>query len=404
MDWEGFLNQRHPRTHSPALVPEFFLTISPALVWWWQLFKQKNYTKEVSMKNSVLKLQNFLSDSFNSKEDEEIWKKWAHFKVRERKDLIALLASEVRDQFKKQALAVSLVPDFQLLPVAWPDRDYASNFLSFNKIIEPEELSESLRLFAMQLLQLCVSVARDSEDDTIRSTLYVYNTYVIQFLKILPEDSPEAETVFNCYELRDPVVFYNPDDCSGYNPLYQILNEKQLSEKWKWRASEKMHEIILEEQSGKRKPRRKYEDALYCYTDQIQLPLNGTDGIIRYGTALFAFQLEFLLALPAIHKNSFLRQYNLLKILTILSEDVHRELRHRLAQHMVFRKNEKFEINSSESMKAAYKMIDDFSSDSQLTFVLTDSLVNFSGKKEQHEATAKNKLREEEKILAQMRQ
>jgi hypothetical protein len=247
-----------------------------------------------------------------------------------------------------------------------------------------------------------VEVAREySDDENVHLALTYYNRYALDFLALLPENSKEAEEVFGCYELRDPVIFMNIDDCSGYNPLYPLLNE-EIPEKWKRAASVKMHNIIMAEQSGKTKPREDFEDALRWYVDQIQLPLISDDGTIRYSTELFAFQVGFVLGLSVINERRLFNNWNVGKILKILSGDQHRELRHRFARHVAFRTADPFFVHDKNTNRAAKAMLAEFSDDAELVAKLNEIVKNGRVKEEGATRYHQAQRSKEQSVLEQM--
>ncbi|MBI2065173.1 MAG: hypothetical protein HYT62_03925 [Candidatus Yanofskybacteria bacterium] len=326
-------------------------------------------------------VHNFIATSIGLTRNDKVWKSWLDLKKQEWRDLVALLGSDIRKEFKMRAIAVLLVPHRSCLPFEWRDDSSLENLLFLygnDDLFEVSELSEELRAFAMELVYRCarevLRVLRHNEK--VYYSLFYYNRYILDFLKILPENDPMAEKLFSVYQLNDPVVFYNMDDASGYNPLYPILNEN-IPEKWKGLAVTRMHEIISAEISGKSKPRAEHEDALRCYLSESTLSLYGKDGGIRYSTELFASQIEFVLGLPNIENRGLFEGHKVWHILQILSGDRYRELRHRFARYVVLENTEEFKcfsVYDRDTERAAEAMLSEFGTDTELTSVLQNLL------------------------------
>ncbi|MEK7116676.1 MAG: hypothetical protein AAB837_00745 [Patescibacteria group bacterium] len=356
------------------------------------------------MRISASIVRAFLSRSLQLDREDKIWKAWLDLKQREWRDLATLIKSDVRDEFKMRAITILLVPHFQFLPFKWPNNSSLTNLLFLTeRPVKSSELPDKLREFERWLITMYVEVAREyADEEKIHSALTYYNRYVLDFLAILPENSREAEEVFGCYELRDPVVFSNMDDCSGYNPLYPILNE-EIPEKWKRAASVKMHEIIMAEQKGKERPRENHENALQWYVEQIQLPLVGSDGTIRYSAELLAFQIDFVLGLSGIGEKRLFNDWNVGKILKILSGGQYLELRHRFARHVAFRTIDPFFVHDSNTKHAAKAMLTEFSDDADLVSKLTEVVKNCRIKEEEATKYHQVQVNREQSVLKQMK-
>ena len=328
----------------------------------------------------------FIATSIGLTRNDKVWKSWLDLQKQEWRDFVVLIRSDVRKEFKLRAIAVLLVPHRNCLPFEWRDNSSLENLLFLrgnDDLFKIPELPEELRVFAAELVYRCAQEVLRTwrHDDKVYSSLFYYNNYVMDFLKILPENDPMAEKLFSVYQLNDPVVFYNMDDASGYNPLYPILNEN-IPEKWKGLAVTRMHEIISAEISGKSKPRAEHEDALRCYLSESTLSLYGKDGGIRYSTELFASQIEFVLGLPNIQNRGLFENYKVWHILQILSGDRYRELRYRLARYAVLENTEEFKrfsVYDRDTRCAAEAMLSEFGNDAELT----SALQNLLGKAEE---------------------
>lgn len=354
-------------------------------------------------------VRNFLSTAVGLTRNDKVWKSWLDLKNQEWRDLVALIRSDVRDEFKMQAIAILLVPHRSCLPFEWRDDSSLENLLflrGHEDLIKVSDLPEKLQTFTAELVLRCaLEVMREwQHNDRVYCSLAYYNNYVIDFLKILPEDDPMAENLFGVYQLNDPVVFMNMDDASGYNPLYPILNES-VPEKWKRQAIAKMHEIILAEVSGQSSPRAEHEEALRCYLSEVTLALYGKDHTVHYSTELFASQIEFVLGLPEIRDRGLFEGYRVGHILRIIAGDQYRELRHRFARYVVLENTaefRKFNVYDRETKRAAEVMLAEFNSDQELASTLRRLLADATKRfREDSEARSKQDAKKES-VLGQM--
>ena len=124
--------------------------------------------------------------------------------------------------------------------------------------------------------------------DKYHDALYSYNTHILNLLALLPEE--KAAEIFPFFSLLDISTYFNLEDASGYNPFRYLLSSNEVSERWKKEADLKMREIILNEISGKTKPREEWEDAMNQYASIIQAMLYGK---INYSISLYASQIQF---------------------------------------------------------------------------------------------------------------
>ncbi len=340
----------------------------------------------------------------------QVWKAWLNLGNQEWRDLVKLIRSEVAEEFKKRAIAILLVPEMGSLPFEWQDRDIRVRNYLFLKghedLFKVSELPPTLRDFTSELVWRCaLEVMRKwHADKEIYVSLNYYNSYIIDFLKILPEDDPTAEKLFAVYQLNDPVVFWNMDDASGYNPLYPILNE-DIPEKWKRMAITKMHEIIASEVIGQSWCRTDHEEALPCYLDKVLRCLYGKDRKIHYSVGLFASQLEFVLGLPGIRDRGLFQSHQVGQILQIISGDQYQDLRHRLARYIVLentKDSEKFTVWDRDTKHAAEAMLEEFNLDIELASALQKLLSEAEERfcKEDEEKSRQNTR--ENDVLSQM--
>ncbi len=315
-------------------------------------------------------VHDFLSDHTTSTRDgEAAWKSWLDLKDQEWRDLVILIGSDVRGEFKKRALAVLFAPDLRCLPFEWREDVASENYLFLqgnDDLITISELSRELRDFVAELIRLGALelVATREHDGRADRFLCYYNRYILDFLKILPKNDPMAEKLFSVYQLGD---------ISGHHPIHPILNE-DIPRKWKKRAVARTHEIILAEVKDQSKSRAPDRKALRCYVREI----TPSSGCKNYGVKLFASQVEFVLGLPGIRNLALFDGFNLCSMLQILSGDQYRDLRHRLARYVVLENTGEFsqyEIYEKDTKRSAEAMLSEFASDQELSTALRKALV-----------------------------
>lgn len=337
--------------------------------------------KNVKSKNNLEAIRNVIASSIGLTGDDSIWQSWLKLKKQEWRDLVALIRSNVKDEFKMRAIAVLLVPDYSVLPFKWQNEYSLKNSLNLrghSDMFKISELPQKLRDFTTKLIHISVMEITTNwrHDKEVYGLLSYYNCYIIDCLKILPVDDPMAEQLFMGYQLNDPVVFDNMDYASGYNPLATILNAK-IHEKWKSLASAKMHNIILAEESGQLSPRAGHEKALECYSRAIPIP-HSNDEHLAYSSDLFGLQLQFILGFTNIGNRDLFQHHAVGRILRIIASEKYKALRHRFARHIIIDNTEQFKrfcIYDQEDDKIAKAMLAEFEFDKELASALKLLLV-----------------------------
>lgn len=288
------------------------------------------------------------------KDDDHLWREWVRVGD---EDIGTFLGSETREVFKARLIAISLAPSSAMSPFPWGENRVPSDCFSLWETVKFSNLSTMMRRFVTGIIEFNVDEVINDGDSELRDSLYRYNRIILQALASLPDDDPMAERLFNCFQLNDPRPFYDLDSESGYNPFYELVNEPMVPRKWKTEADAKMRDIIVSEERGISRSRAEWEGALKCYMHQIER-LSGF-GMIPYHSLLFASQIRFILEFDRPFRSSYL--YG---ILTVIREEKHRDLRHRLARHAVLSK-EGFKVCAGTTLFAAKTMLGDFGNEDQ---------------------------------------
>jgi hypothetical protein len=302
------------------------------------------------------------SSTVHPDEENRIWNAWLDLKnTRESSDLTILLKSDVRQEFKFRVLIVLLAPDLNVLPFRWDDKDRLRNYLSLH-LINVQTLSQDLVDFTGELVCQNIDYVLAKKDAKLYEALFIYNSLILQFLAVLPEDNDLAERLFRRYQINDPVPYQNLESMSGYNPLRHILCARDVPLKWKVLADKQMQDRIVAEVEGRAKPREDWENALQCYASHIQVNYDGHGG---YSRELFASQIRFITELPGVegYSRALFKSWQLIYFMEAISGEELRETRHKLARLVVFSKTKntsRFTVCDAESRLAAELMLREF--------------------------------------------
>lgn len=347
-------------------------------------------------------------------EDDKIWKQWVDYKRRETGDLIKLLNCDIRDSLKKRAIFLLIVPSSEFNPIYWTEEvgKFYHKF-DFLKTLNPGLLSYVTDLivefYGMLMPMHCDKPKHYTEGgggitvfwsvpDKYHDALYYYNNCILQLLTILPEE--QCDRIFSLFSLRDISTYWNMEDASGYNP-FQSLLYSDVNEKWKKQADGKMRQIIIDELSGKTKPREEWENALKCYSYIITLQLYGEK--IPYSVDLFADQINFLVSEDH-YGEELINSWNVVKLLQILSADIYKEIRYKVAKFMVVGNKGEFSIHSEETLQGAKMMLDEFGQDEkELTQRIQSAIEEYEKKSIESKNEKSLAEKSEDKIMSQMK-
>lgn len=301
-----------------------------------------------------------LSDR-DATEQNQVWDEWLALKRQECRDLKGLVESDVKDVFKARAVAILLAPRIRFAPFAWSDDTSLDDYLFLSDSVALSKLSPQLLDFTLGLLEANIDVALQPDaDEKLRETLPHYGRLILDALAILDENDPRAESLFRRYSLNDPIAFYSMDEASGYNPFLTIISSA-IPEKWKKLSDDWMREVIRAEQEGRVQPRNGWEKALRNYMSHIQLGLYRE--CFPYSTDLFASQVEFALSLPNMAGRQLFSNHDVGKILRMFDGENRKELRHRLARHVMLvdhGEHGAFTVYDEEALSTATAILEEF--------------------------------------------
>jgi len=210
----------------------------------------------------------------------------------------------------------------------------------------------------------------------------------------------QCERIFPLFSLLDISTYSNMEDASGYNPFQNLLYSK-VDEKWKRRADSKMRQIINDELAGRTKPREEWENAMRCYAYIIKLQLYSED--LPYAVDLFADQIQFLVSKEH-YGNKLIDDWKVARIFQVLSADIYKEVRYRVARFVVSGNKDEFKVWNEEALQGAKMMLCEFGQDDKELARKIQSAID-EGKKRSVERQGEQSVAKkvEDDIMSQMR-
>lgn len=365
--------------------------------------------------NDLRKFVEDLARKLFSSSNDDVWKNWVDYKQKNENELIKLLHSDVRDEFKKRALFLLLAPSVEQNVLYWGKeiRSVSLNDDFFVKL-HPDLLGCAADLVITFVTKIISMYNREKvfSDDGRRMSFLVkvpglqldnlcsYNRYI---LALIPKVSEEkAEKMFSLFSLLDIYSYSGIDEASGYHPFFDLLNSEIIDEKWKRKANEKMIKIIKNELSGAIKPREEWEDALRQYAELISRQLYDK---VHYSLEFFVEQLQFIMDNRA-GQSGLIHSWNVIKLFVLLPGEEYRPLRHSIARYVILEDRSgfcKFSIYDENTESAAKLILEQFGDDQELVGAIKVLFEEQKTKQAEQEAYFAEKKAEEDKVLAPMR-
>ncbi len=332
------------------------------------------------------------------------WDAWVTHTYRAKGDLLKLIESDVRDEFKARALSIRFAPCFEFLPFTWKGETWGRHFLSADKInlvLLQSNTSTKLFDYALGLLEICMKASELAEeyDENMHYAMETYIVYACEALRILPENDDRAQSIFDLYPLNDPIPFKTQFARSGYNPFNALLLTNRIPEKWKKKADDKMREVVREAYEGVI-PRCEWENALHLYRAHTQ------HGYARYSLGLYASQIEFILDLPHIEERYIFLNRDVGVMLNALKGKKYAHLRYRLAKQVLHYRahGPRFDAYTEQSYDAAKMMLDQFGrKDESISRYLSVMIANEDARRERSVLERKKWDASENEVLSAMR-
>ena len=383
-----------------------------------RFLKPSDEQTEIRKEQDMLKKAKVIIEGFRNKwfpaGDDKVWKQWVEYKRRDTRDLTELLKSDVRDDFKRRAIFLLLVPAAEFNPIYWTEKvGKFYHSLDFLNILTPDLLNYATDLiveFDVMIKPMhndkpenhvqggCGVTVFMSVPDKYHNALYFYNNCIMLLLTLLSEE--QCKRVFPLLSLRDISTYWNMDNASGYNPFQKLLCSN-VDEQWKRQADATMRQIIKDELSNKIKPRKKWEDALKCYAEIIQLQLYGEK--LPYNIELFSDQIKFLIS-EGHDGRELINEWHIPKIFQILSTDDYKEIRYLVAKFVVFNNKSVFKVWSEDTLQGAKMMLDEFGqNDQKLAQRIQAAIDDYKKQSAKNQNEQTNAKKDEDDIINKMK-
>ena len=289
------------------------------------------------------------------KADDEAWLAWVDVKRREIRDLNALVDGDFRDSIKARAMLVLMMPGLRYLPIYWNRKGGRKEGLSYLRCakFDVDKLSSRLQEFLVAMV-----LAFDTPE--LKKYTEGYGDHAVRYNRLRASLSslPGGDVLFDGYRIKDAEVYWNMEDCSGYNPYRSLFFLQGVSEDKKRLADSWMCEIVLSEVSGETTPRADHENALHWYIETMTVSM--LYGEPSYSTDFFADQLTFVLSLQGIQNLRTFETHHLEKILEVLSGSEYDDIVCQVCKHMLTRAENPIDIGSGRNLAVAQLMYDRF--------------------------------------------
>lgn len=288
-------------------------------------------------------------------EVESTWRRWLEYRRRGIHDIYEVLKGRYREEFKKRALFILLVPNYDWIPWPWKKEfDSDGNVFGSDAGLKKFSLSPDLIDYTAYLVRGYVQLLQTEPDVVIKDApraLTTYNEYLLQLIGM--SEHNVAKSLFKLFSLRDITVWASPEKASGYNPFRRLLYSKGVPAIWKKLADSEMRITVTAEIRGKQHPRTAHEDACECYVEIVKEAQYHKDSM---EVELFADQISFIVQYCPQGKELF-RSWEVEDILNMLVAEEHHAVRDRLIKFVVFQNGKGFYVSGEKDLKLAKKML-----------------------------------------------
>ena len=321
------------------------------------------------MKKLVIEPGKFFDELKNrtalTPEDEKYWKYWVDFKNREWRDLYALIASDVRPEFKKRAILILLAPTPKWIPFYFKQEASHKHWCDRKFILT---LTPDLAIYTADLVAHFCGLFLDlGENHKHIKALDFYNHCIINLLPLIPDKN--AEELIELFQI---------DLLAGGVFFHYFLEDDKVPFQWKKIIDSRMRTIIHDEKMGKGSVRSKLlgESAIELYAKMIERVIYRENGNLTYTFDFFAEQVHFLIDNHSSdEKYPLLSRNYLFKYLKLFAGDEHEFLRLKIARYLILHKFEEFKIYCNDALEASKMVLNEFGdSDEELSDVLRPAI------------------------------
>lgn len=320
---------------------------------------------------------------------------WGEFmgKQRDWREVAKLIGDKkINPDFQEKAIEILLAPDIKKLPFT-VNLEFNSYSSLKNEWIgkitnkQADFIAQKIPLYIEEIKQKDIN----SNIDNNRA-LKDYNNLIPKLLPKLPDE--KAEKLFELFSINDQAGYE-----LGYGPLEDLLRNSDVDDKWKIKAVEQIHSIIVNEENNENKPKKDYERLIGSYADILnrivfrtyELPVN---------KQFYQREIEFILKTT---NEPFINSYNISNVLRILTD---KELKHRLVRQHVLTNSDSpkhFGIYDPCSLQAAKKIIKQFPEDIKMKTCLESKIKDYQIREKERVEKEKTEKTKEKSILSKMR-
>lgn len=318
---------------------------------------------------------------------EKVWTEYM-LENREREDLVQLANDATMDDFfRDRAIQIMWCYDKSKLSFFV----HCSN-MSDGVVFYVDDLyypSDKLDLITKIVMENMPKIA--GKEKYTRAYFY-YNQNIVYLLPRL--DFAKQQELFSLFQINDVRSFSGIDEASGYNPLRELLYSKNIDQRIKNMAMDRLHSVIRDEFAGKSKPREKHEDAFNCLVHILELMTYGDDADVK--SDFFEKEMEFLLTIdngkPVTGtSSSFVKMWNLIK---------KSEVRRDMVKRHLFNKDGEFMIYSHEHEKTMLEAAEEFP---EIKEFLDIKIKEFYAREAENEKYKDTEKAKKEKMLNKMK-
>lgn len=338
----------------------------------------------------------------------ELWKQWLEKTQPGIPDLVNLVEADFRPEFQARAITVLLVNNSELLPFGWKEDFKIGPYLTLrdNDHLNLTCLSEEMISLIGDLIACNVHYVLNNKN---KRDYYPYGKLIRSFLAVLPEDHLVAKRLYDCYQLRDPVTYWTPEEASGYSLYYQLLSAKGVPTSWKRAIDKQMRVRVRQEWEGGFSPREDWEYAVDCYVQHLRDACISDN--LAYDRDLFVSQLLFVLYLPGFesHEDNYTFSRILKESYLHIRENRFTSLRRRLIHQVMAGIDESdyfgFTIINDDDLRLTELMLDDIQEvdDLELVAHLSYMIDQYKREKKEKAVNKKVRARESKAVLASMK-
>jgi hypothetical protein len=318
------------------------------------------------------------------------------------RDFVNLIQTDgVEESMKRNAIGILLAPsNIDRRDAEWMYTDYEW----FNNVTE-EQISYAAESIIGNMKQTkdflakCKYEYKNSYESTrARQALNRYNNLIPQLLGNLPQE--KAEELFENFSITNPAeTIFSGGNYDRYTPLIRLYKQK-LDESWKERASERMHQVIQEEQRLETHPFETNKE--YRLYGEILGMLSDKKNELPVSRDFFQNEIEFMINVQ--DENRPVVDFEKTGGVFDLLDDS--EIRHQFVRRQVLTDPAYgyFRVNDSDQAETAETIFNAFRQDEELAEVINRQLENWVDKTAKQFIESRKTYKEAQQIYDRMKE